>query len=184
MKALLLTGPSGSGKTTLARLILERYPQFAFSISATTRPPRPGEVPDRDYYFLSSEAFEAYIQQGEFIEWEELFGGHRYGTLRRELERLKGLGKIPLFVKDVRGTLALRHFLGEGAYTLFILPPSLSVLRQRLVQRGIASPTELEERLARAEQEIAFLPQFDFVLYNDELEAAIERIGHLLHSGS
>lgn len=180
MKALLLTGPSGSGKTTLAQALLQRYSTLTFSISATTRPPRPGEIHGKDYYFLSESEFDAHVEAGDFVEWERLFSGHRYGTLRQELERIEKLSKIPLFVKDVRGTLALKAFLGKEALTVFLVPPSLAVLRQRLVQRGVNTAADLEERLARAEAELLLVPQFDYVLYNDELAKALERLDLLL----
>lgn len=176
MKALLLTGPSGSGKTTLAQALLQRYPFFTFSISATTRPQRPGEVHGRDYYFLSEAEFDAHLAAGGFVEWEQLYSGYRYGTLRNELERIEKLQKIPLFVKDVRGTLSLKALLGPEALTVFLVPPSLEVLRQRLLQRGVNAPADLEERLARAEAEMLLLPKFDYVLYNDELPKALERL--------
>lgn len=180
MKALLLTGPSGSGKTTLAKAILERYPQFVFSISATTRPPRPGETHGEDYYFLSEAEFSAHIEAGNFVEWEQLFSGHRYGTLRQELERIEKLHKIPLFVKDVQGTLSLKAVLGPEAITVFVVPPSLAVLRQRLLQRALNTPADLEERLQRAQSELLLLPRFDYALYNDELSKALERLDVLL----
>ncbi|MCX7606021.1 MAG: guanylate kinase [Bacteroidia bacterium] len=180
MKALLLTGPSGSGKTTLAQALLLRYPQLAFSISATTRPPRPGEVPGKDYYFLEETEFEAEIQKGGFVEWEKLFSGHRYGTLRRELERIHSTGKIPLFVKDVKGTLSLKNTLGKEAISVFVLPPSIEALRERLLKRGYTTDTDLRERLTRAEEEMQMLPRFDYVLYNEDLPKALARLDILL----
>lgn len=180
VKALLLTGPSGSGKTTLAQALLREYSQLQFSISATTRAPRPGEVHGRDYYFLSEAEFDAEIAQGGFIEWEVLFSGHRYGTLRREIERLQKTGAVPLLVKDVKGTLALRSLLGAEALSIFLLPPSVEVLRQRLLQRGLNDLGELEERLHRALEEIQLAARFDFILYNDEIDQALDRMKVLL----
>lgn len=178
MKALLFTGPSGSGKTTLAQLLLEKYPLFTFSISATTRPPRPGEEHGRDYYFLSEAEFDAEIAQGGFLEWERLFSGYRYGTLRREVERLRTLGHIPIFVKDVKGALSLKKVMGAELITVFLVPPSIEVLRERLIARG--APPDLEQRLSRAHEELLYIPQFDFVLYNDTLEKALARIERIL----
>lgn len=180
MKALLLTGPSGSGKTTLAQALLERYPQLTFSISATTRPPRPNEVHGRDYYFLSEAEFSAHLSAGDFVEWEQLYSGYRYGTLRQELLRIQNLQKTPLFVKDVRGTLSLKAILGPEAVTVFLVPPSIAALRQRLLQRGLNTPADLEERLRRAEAELLLVPKFDYVLYNDEIPKALERLDLLL----
>ena len=180
MRALLLTGPSGSGKTTLAQTLLQRYPQLTFSVSATTRPPRPGEIPGKDYYFLTDEEFDRLLHQGAFIEWEKLFSGHRYGTLRQELERIQNLHQIPLFVKDVRGTLALKKLLGPEAITVFLLPPSLEALRERLTQRGVNDPSDIEERPHRAEEEIGHIAEFDFILYNDEVDKAAARIERII----
>ncbi|MCX8112463.1 MAG: guanylate kinase [Bacteroidia bacterium] len=181
MKALLLTGPSGSGKTTLAQLLVEKYEGLAFSISATTRPPRPGEVHGRDYYFLSEVEFDMELAQGGFVEWERLFSGYRYGTLRRELERIQSLGKWALFVKDVRGALSLKRELADRLTTVFLVPPSIEALRERLLARAPHTPEDLAERLARAEEELRMVSQFDYVLYNDDLKRALERLERLLH---
>ncbi|MCX7980295.1 MAG: guanylate kinase [Bacteroidia bacterium] len=180
MKALLLTGPSGSGKTTLAHTLLQRYPELTFSISATTRPPRPGETHGKDYYFLAEAEFDRLLAQNAFLEWERLFSGHRYGTLRQELERIRDLNQVPLFVKDVKGTLALKNLLGPGAITVFLLPPSLETLRERLIQRGENAPADIEERLLGAKEEIRRIAEFDFVLYNDELPKAAARIERII----
>ncbi|MCS6789608.1 MAG: guanylate kinase [Bacteroidia bacterium] len=176
MKAVLLTGPSGSGKTTLAQKLVENFPSVTFSISATTRPPRSQEVHGRDYYFLSEADFDAEIARGGFVEWERLFSGYRYGTLRSEIERIQSTGQIPLFVKDVRGTLSLKTSLGEGAISVFLLPPSLEELRSRLIKRGMLAGADLEERIQRAHAELCVLPRFDFILYNENLEKAFERL--------
>lgn len=180
MKALLLTGPSGSGKTTLAQLLLERYDRLTFSISATTRPPRPGEEHGRDYYFLTEAEFDIEIAQNGFLEWERLFSGYRYGTLRREMERIQASGKVPIFVKDVRGALSLKKLLNEELTTIFLVPPSIETLRERLIARGVNAPDDLEQRLARAEEELLLLPRFDFVLYNEDLQRALDRMEGLL----
>lgn len=176
VKALLLTGPSGSGKTTLAQRLLQKYDRLTFSISATTRPPRPGEAHGQDYYFLTEEEFDAELARGGFLEWERLFSGYRYGTLKRELERIQTLGKVPIFVKDVRGALSLKKLLNEGLITIFLVPPSIETLRQRLLTRGVNAPDDLEQRMARAEEELQLLPKFDFALYNEDLQRALERM--------
>lgn len=123
MKALLFTGPSGSGKTTIAQLLLQKYDVLTFSISATTRPPRPGEKHGQDYYFLTESEFDEEIQKGGFLEWERIFSGYRYGTLKREIARIERLGKIPVFVKDVKGALSLKKVFGEELVTVFLVPP-------------------------------------------------------------
>ncbi len=180
MKALLITGPSGSGKTTLAQLLLKKYDQLTFSISATTRPARPGEVHGRDYYFLTEAEFDEQVKNDGFLEWEQLFSGYRYGTLRSEITRIQQLAKIPIFVKDVKGALSLKSLMGEGLLTVFLVPPSIQVLRERLIARGVNAPDDLEERLARAEEELRLLPQFDFILYNEDLSKALARLETLL----
>lgn len=180
MKALLITGPSGSGKTTLAQLLLEKYDRLTFSISATTRPARPGEQHGRDYYFLTEAEFDEQVKNNGFLEWERLFSGYRYGTLRSEIERIQKQAKIPIFVKDVKGALSLKRLMGEELITVFLVPPSIEVLRERLVARGVNTPEDLEQRLSRAEEELRLIPQFDFVLYNEDLSKALARMETLL----
>ncbi|MCS7188907.1 MAG: guanylate kinase [Bacteroidia bacterium] len=181
MKSLILTGPSGSGKTTLAHILLEKHMQLTFSISATTRPPRMGELNGYHYYFMTQEEFEIEINRGGFVEWERIFAGHYYGTLLREIERIQALQKIPLFVKDVKGALSLKKALGKEALTVFILPPSIEELERRLAARGVNNPAEVEERLKRAEEELSFLPQFDFIAYNEDITKASARLEWLIH---
>ncbi|MCS7297078.1 MAG: guanylate kinase [Bacteroidia bacterium] len=180
MKALLLTGPSGAGKSTIAQLLLQRQKELAFSLSATTRPPRPGEVHGRDYYFLTEEEFDAEIKHQGFIEWERLFSGYRYGTLWREIARLQSLGQIPLFIKDVKGALSLKQALGKELLTVIVVPPSLEALQARLLARGHLSKEDLEQRLKRAEDELKMAAHFDFILYNEDVMRAVERLERLL----
>lgn len=180
VKVLILSGPSAAGKTTLAQALLACRADLVLSLSATTRPPRPGEVHGRDYYFLSMAEFEARIAAGDFLEWEELYGGYRYGTLRSELARFEQSGQIPILVKDVKGALKLRQILGQAAITVFVLPPSLEAIRERLLSRGIHDARDLEDRLRRIELEMQMAPQFDAILYNDELERAVHRLLWLL----
>ncbi|MCS6895272.1 MAG: guanylate kinase [Bacteroidia bacterium] len=182
MKALLFTGPSGSGKTTIAQILLQRYDALTFSISATTRPPRPGEKHGQDYYFLTEAEFDEELASDGFLEWERLFSGYRYGTLKREISRIKSLGKIPVFVKDVKGALTLKRAFGEGLVTVFLVPPSIEALRERLVNRGLNTPEDLAERLARAEAELELLPLFDYALYNDDVNKAVARLDPLIQN--
>ncbi|MEN3040856.1 MAG: guanylate kinase [Bacteroidia bacterium] len=176
MKALLFTGPSGSGKTTIAQLLLQKYDVLTFSISATTRPPRPGEKHGQDYYFLTESEFDEEIQKGGFLEWERIFSGYRYGTLKREIARIERLGKIPVFVKDVKGALSLKKVFGEELVTVFLVPPSIEALRERLLSRGLNDVEDLSQRLARAEEELRLLPLFDYILYNDDIDKAMKRL--------
>ena len=172
-KAVIFSAPSGAGKTTIVRHLLG-HPELnlAFSISATTRPPRGTEQDGVDYYFLTVEAFKARIDSGAFLEWEEVYPGKFYGTLHAELERLWAAGKTVVFDVDVVGGANLRRLLGDSALAVFIQPPSLDVLRQRLESRGTDAPERIEERLAKAQWELEQHVYFDKVLINDDLADA------------
>jgi guanylate kinase len=174
-EVLVITGPSGVGKGTLIRLLLDRFPRMALSVSATTRPPRPGEHEGVDYHFLSPEVFQEKIDAGEFLEWAE-YAGNRYGTLRSELER----DAHPLVLEiELQGARQVRERVGE-AVSVFIAPPSEEALRTRLVGRGSDSPEQIERRLAVAREEMAAESEFDHVVVNDDLDAAAERLGDLV----
>lgn len=174
-EVLVITGPSGVGKGTLIRLLLDRFPRMALSVSATTRPPRPGEHEGVDYHFLSPEVFQQKIDAGEFLEWAE-YAGNRYGTLRSELER----DAHPLVLEiELQGARQVRERVGE-AVSVFIAPPSEEALRTRLVGRGSDSPEQIERRLAVAREEMAAESEFDHVVVNDDLDAAAERLGDLV----
>ncbi len=176
VQALILTGPSGSGKTTIGQRLLQALPQLTLSLSATTRPPRPGEVHGRDYYFLSEETFDAHLSAGDFLEWERLYSGYRYGTLWEEVRRPLQEGKIPLFIKDVKGTKTLMKALKGKVFSVFILPPSMEALASRLRQRGDLSEQALQDRLLAAQSEIAEAPHFSAILYNEDLDKAVARL--------
>jgi guanylate kinase len=172
-KAVIFSAPSGAGKTTIVRYLLGRPElNLAFSVSATTRPPRGTEQNGVDYHFLSVEEFRARIDAGELLEWEEVYPGKLYGTLHAELERLWAEGKTVLFDVDVVGGANLRRLLGDGALAIFIQPPSLEALRARLEGRGTDAPERIEERLAKAQWELDQKGAFDKVLVNDDLDAA------------
>ncbi len=176
-KLIILSAPSGAGKTTLMRRLLERFPgQLAFSISATSRPPRGAEKEGVDYYFLSPSAFAEAVAEGKFVEWEEVYEGTCYGTLHAEIQRIWSEGKTILFDVDVKGGLRLREIFGERALAIFVMPPSIDELRRRLVARGTDSPEKIEQRVAKAEEEIAHHPGFDRVVVNDDLETAVEEV--------
>ena len=172
-KAVIFSAPSGAGKTTIVRYLLGRPElNLAFSVSATTRPPRGTEPNGVDYHFLSVEEFRARIEAGDLLEWEEVYPGKFYGTLHAELERLWAEGKTVLFDVDVVGGANLRRLLGDGALAIFIQPPSLEALRARLESRGTDAPERIEERLAKAQWELDQKGAFDKVLVNDDLDAA------------
>jgi len=171
-KIIIITAPSGSGKTTLVRRLLAANPGLAFSISACTRQPRNGEVNGRDYHFLSEPEFKRRIDADEFVEWEMVYTGKYYGTLREELRRIWDSGRVPLVDIDVKGALAIKEQFPDSSLTIFIKAPSLEILRERLIARGTESPQMLEERLAKAEFELLDAPEFHRLLVNDDLEAA------------
>jgi guanylate kinase len=176
-EVLVITGPSGVGKGTLIRLLLDRFPRMALSVSATTRAPRLGEQEGLDYHFLSPEEFQRRIDAGEFLEWAE-YAGNRYGTLRSELER----DAHPLVLEiELQGARQVRERVPE-AVSVFIAPPSEEALRTRLVGRGSDGPEQIERRLAVAREEMAAESEFDHVVVNDDLDAAAERLGDLVAS--
>lgn len=172
-KLIIFSAPSGAGKTTIVRHLLRKYPDdFAFSISASTRAPRGSEEDGKDYYFISKEDFLHKIAKQEFIEFEEVYSGTFYGTLRSEVERIWAEGKSVIFDIDVVGGLRLKSKYPEEALAIFVNPPSLEVLKQRLSGRGTDSDEKLQERFAKAEHELGYADKFDVVLQNNELEKA------------
>lgn len=174
MKLLVLTAPSGAGKTTLAQRLMERVPGLEFSVSATTRAPRGGEIPDVHYHFLTLSEFEERVRAGDFLEHEEVYPGRFYGTLRPEMEALAAEPTTRAVVLDidVKGALNVKQIYGDQALTLFIAPPSIEALGERLRQRGTETEDRIEVRLARASLEMEFAPHFDDVIVNDDLNAA------------
>ncbi|MFO7617177.1 MAG: guanylate kinase [Bacteroidales bacterium] len=182
LKLVILSAPSGSGKTTIARHLLAAGLGLEFSVSACSRGMRPGEVEGKDYYFLSAGEFTRRIDTGEFIEWEEVYAGHYYGTLRSEIERIHRQGHSVLFDVDVRGGLNLKRIFGNQALSLFIMPPSLEVLKARLEGRGTDSPEKISLRLAKAEFEMTYAFDFDITLLNDRLETALVEAERLVRN--
>jgi guanylate kinase len=185
-KLLVFSAPSGSGKTTLVQHLLTQALPLEFSISATSRPPRAHEVDGKEYYFLTPEAFKEKIKANAFVEYEEVYEGLFYGTLRTELERIWNKGKHGLFDIDVQGGLNIKRQYPEQTLTVFVQPPNLGVLKNRLEQRGTETPESLQQRLAKAEAELQFADRFDVVIVNDDLEKAkqeaVERISAFLNS--
>lgn len=173
-KVIIFSAPSGSGKTTIVHRLLERYPQLEFSISATSRAPRGAERDGVDYYFLSQEAFAAAVAEGRFVEWEEVYKGTCYGTLRSEVERIWQKGHVIVFDVDVLGGINLKRIFGQDACSVFIMPPSVEELRRRLEGRGTDSPKAIDRRVAKAEFELTKAPEFDHTVVNDRLDDAVE----------
>lgn len=175
-KIIVITAPSGSGKTTLVKRLLEVCPQVGFSISACTRSPRPGEQHGRDYYFYTPSDFQKLIEEEAFVEWEMVYTGKYYGTLKTELERIWGKGQHPLVDIDVKGALAIHDVYPENALSIFIQAPSIEELRRRLEARGSETPQSIEERISKAAYELTFADQFDRVLVNDDLDNATHQL--------
>ena len=179
-KVIIFSAPSGSGKTTIVRQLLERYPQVEFSVSATSRAPRGTERDGVDYYFFTQEAFMQAVAEDRFVEWEEVYKGTCYGTLRSELERIWQKGHTIAFDVDVIGGLNLKRLFGDEACSIFVMPPSIEELRRRLEGRGTDAPEVIDRRIAKAEFELTKAPEFDRVVVNDRLEEAVEEVCSIL----
>ena len=168
-KAIIFSAPSGSGKTSLVKHLMQHVPHLGFSISACTRDRRGRhEVHGRDYYFLSIDEFKQKIDQDAFVEWEEVYAGNFYGTLKEEVHRIWKEGKAVIFDVDVKGGLALKKYFGEQALAIFVKVPSLDVLESRLNDRGTESEESLSRRIYKAKFEMTFEPQFDVTVLNDD----------------
>ncbi len=181
-KVIILVAPSGSGKTTIAKRLLKDYPEIRFSVSATTRKPREYETDGEDYFFLSREEFNRKIERKEFLEWEEFYNGHRYGTLRSEVDKLLESGYFPLLDIEVKGALNVKRIYGSDSIAIFIRPPSLEVLKQRLEDRGTENSQSLATRLERAEKELMYANKFDFTVINDDLDTAYGQIRTIIEN--
>ncbi len=180
-KLVIITAPSGSGKTTIVNYLLKDNPELAFSISACTRKPREGEVNGVNYYFIPLEEFTRKIANHEFAEFEMVYEGKYYGTLKSELTRITENNQVPLVDIDVQGALRLKKHYGENALTLFIQAPSIEVLEQRLKSRGTETEQSLNERIDKAKEELKFANLFDYIIVNDDLQDACEASKDLIH---
>lgn len=173
-KLIIFSAPSGSGKSTIVNYLLEQGVPVEFSISACSRAPRGGEKHGEHYYFLSPEEFRAKVAAAEFLEWEEVYEGRYYGTLRSEVERIWAKGKQVIFDIDVVGGVNLKKQYGDQALSVFIKAPSIEVLKERLIARNTDDEANLKMRLDKAEEEMAYAKEFDLVIINDDLKTAQE----------
>lgn len=171
---IIFSAPSGSGKSTIVNYLLQRHPELEFSVSATSRAPRGTEQHGEAYYFLTTEEFKQKIAENAFVEYEEVYSGCYYGTLKSEIERISAKGHHVVFDVDVVGGCNLKRIFGEEALSIFIAPPSVEVLRQRLKGRGTDSDEMIEKRVDKAEYEMTFAPKFDKIIVNDHLEDALQ----------
>ena len=172
-KVIIFSAPSGSGKSTIIGHLLKRIPNLEFSISATSRQPRSGEQNGKDYYFLSHEEFKQRVADDQFVEWVEVYQGTCYGTLKSEIERIWQKGSTVIFDVDVIGGVSLKRIFGDKALSIFIQPPSIEVLEQRLRDRNTETEESLKKRIERAEMELKYSNQLDVVVVNNDLETAI-----------
>ena len=181
-KLIIVTAPSGAGKTTIVHHLLATYDTLAFSVSATNRAKRPHETDKIDYYFLSTKVFKKRVTEGDFLEYEEVYDGQFYGTLRSECERLWALGKCIVFDVDVKGALNIKRAYPDDSLAIFIQPPSKDVLFERLKNRRTETLESLEKRIARATEELTFADKFDAIIVNDVLQQAFAEAESLVET--
>lgn len=180
-KIIILSAPSGTGKSTIiARLMSNPALRLGFSISATSRAPRGEEQHGREYFFLTPDEFEEHVKRGDFVEWEEVYAGNRYGTLRSEVERVTESGHNLVMDIDVKGALNVKSQYGDEALSIFILPPSIEELESRLRNRNTDSEESLRKRIDKAEYELGFAERFDVQVVNDSLDDAVQEVTRLI----
>ncbi|HMP92316.1 MAG TPA: guanylate kinase [Phnomibacter sp.] len=179
-KIIIITAPSGAGKTSITRYLLSKFENLRFSISATTRPPRPYEQHGKDYYFLSLQQFQEHIKAGDFLEWEMVYEGKYYGTLRSEVFRMWQQHQVPLLDIDVKGAIHIQQQFARQCLSVFIEAPSLEALKSRLENRGTETPETIATRLNKASYEMSFKHHFNAVVVNDVLERACEEVAQLV----
>lgn len=181
---MIFSAPSGSGKSTIVSYLMKEHPELnlAFSVSATTRPPRGTEKDGVEYLFLTEEEFRKKIANGEFLEYEEVYPGRFYGTLKSQVERQTARGENVIFDVDVKGGCNIKEHYGSRALSIFIQPPSIAELRRRLEARGTDSPDMIDQRIAKASYELTFAPKYDMVIVNDDLQEAEQEALRLVAS--
>tara|TARA_B100000497_G_scaffold126370_1_gene165055 strand:+ start:1520 stop:2080 length:561 start_codon:yes stop_codon:yes gene_type:complete len=180
MKLLVITAPSGAGKTTLVQSLIENFPKLEFSISATTRTPRKNEKNGIDYFFLKKKDFQKKIKLNHFLEWEEVYEGSFYGTLKSNINTIWKNNQVPIFDIDVKGGLTLKDKYGENVLSIFIMPPSIEELESRLNNRKTENTEKVKQRLLKAKKEILFSSKFDCVIINDKIETAKREIHQIV----
>lgn len=181
-KIVIISAPSGAGKTTIVNFLLSRNLNLEFSVSATTRTAREGETDGKDYHFISVEEFRRRIERNEFLEWEEVYKGQFYGTLKNETEKILNQGRNIIFDVDVKGGINLKNYFGTNAISIFIMPPSVDELKKRLEKRGKDNAAEIKKRLSKALKEMQLANQFDFIIINDRLENALNEAYNMVKS--
>lgn len=180
-KVIIISAPSGCGKSTIIKALRERGSiDMGFSVSATNRQPRPGEKDGEHYYFLTTEEFREAIERGDFVEYEEVYPGRYYGTLKSEIDRITGEGHNVVLDIDVKGGERVKKLMGDRAISMFILPPSIDELRRRLEGRGTDAPDVIDQRVGRAEFELSFAPRYDCRVVNDDLQEAVDNAERIL----
>jgi guanylate kinase len=181
-KLIIISAPSGAGKTTIVKQLLESCLNLEFSISATSRIPRANEAYGRDYYFLSVEEFRERIAQDKFIEWEEVYKDHFYGTLKEEIDRIMNKGNHVIFDVDTKGGINLKKIFGERSISIFIMPPSINELQKRLINRGSDTPEKIKMRIEKATLELSEAQQFDYIVINNDITTACTETYNLVKS--
>jgi len=179
-KLIIFSAPSGAGKTTIVRHLIEKNLNLEFSVSATSREPRPNEINGKDYYFLTEKKFKQKIENDEFLEWQEVYNGIFYGSLKSEVERIRNLGKNVIFDVDVVGGLNIKKFYGDEALAIFVQPPSIEELRKRLISRSTETEEKIKMRISKAEHELSFASQFDTLVTNNDLNQACREAEELI----
>jgi len=172
-KMIIISAPSGAGKTTIVKHLLQQELNLEFSVSATSRSARPNEIHGKDYYFLTPDEFQQKIKNNEFLEWEEVYNGFFYGTLKSEVERIRNTGRNVIFDVDVIGGLNIKKYYGNEALAVFIMPPSVEELMKRLKIRSTETDDKIKSRIAKAEYELSFAKYFDEILVNDNMEKTL-----------